>query len=196
MISLVLDSSNKELLVGLFKDNIKISLTNYKARQNQSELMIPEIDNILKKNNLNPKEINEIIVTNGPGSYTGIRIALTIAKIYAYSLNLPCYVVSSLNILTSNNFNKETICLINARSNRSYIGIYKGKEVILKDSIKTNEEVLSIISSYKDYLISGDLDYLNLKGINVDKALNMINLKDKNNLSIDNKNIKAVYLKD
>ena len=83
MLSLILDSANKELLVALYKDNIKLDETRYEARQKQSELMIPELDKIIKKNNINPKDVNEIIVTMGPGSYTGVRIALTIAKIYA-----------------------------------------------------------------------------------------------------------------
>ena len=99
MLSLVLDSANKELLVAIFKDEKRIDETRYEAWQRQSEFMLPELDRILKKNNVDPKSIDEIIVTVGPGSYTGVRIALTIAKIYAYTLNIPCYAIYSLAAL-------------------------------------------------------------------------------------------------
>jgi len=196
MYSLILDSSNKDLIVAIAKNKKIVDEITYEARQRQSEFMVKEISNLFDKNEFSPKDISDIIVTKGPGSYTGVRIALTIAKTYAYSLNIPCYLVSSLNILTSNNFRKKTICLIDARGNRSYIGIYKGKEAILEDRVMNNKDVLDLIIKYKNYEVSGDLDYLNLKGIKTNKTLNMIKLKNKANLVVNNKTIKAIYLKD
>ena len=95
MLSLILDSANKELGVAIAKDNEIIDEIKYDAWQKQSELMIPEIEKIFKRNSISPKDINEILVSQGPGSYTGVRIALTIAKVYAYALNLPIYAFSS-----------------------------------------------------------------------------------------------------
>ena len=108
MYSLLLDSADKYLGIGIALNNEIIDKVYFEAWQRQSELMVPELEKILKKNNIDPKSINEIIVTVGPGSYTGVRIALTIAKIYAYSLNIKCYAISSLNILM--NSNKPSIC--------------------------------------------------------------------------------------
>ena len=99
MYSLLLDSADKYLGIGIALNNEIIDKVYFEAWQRQSELMVPELEKIIKKNNIDPKSINEIIVTVGPGSYTGVRIALTIAKIYAYSLNIKCYAISSLNIL-------------------------------------------------------------------------------------------------
>ena len=110
MLSLILDSANKELGVAIAKDNEIIDEIKYDAWQKQSELMIPEIEKIFKRNSISPKDINEILVSQGPGSYTGVRIALTIAKVYAYALNLPIYAFSSLNILE--NPEKPSICLM------------------------------------------------------------------------------------
>ena len=126
MYSLLLDSADKYLGIGIALNNEIIDKVYFEAWQRQSELMVPELEKILKKNNIDPKSINEIIVTVGPGSYTGVRIALTIAKIYAYSLNIKCYAISSLNILM--NSNKPSICLMNARSNRSYFSDYDDKK--------------------------------------------------------------------
>ncbi|HKL72974.1 MAG TPA: tRNA (adenosine(37)-N6)-threonylcarbamoyltransferase complex dimerization subunit type 1 TsaB [Candidatus Onthovivens sp.] len=194
MYTLILESSNKLLLVALASDDKIIDEIKYDAWQKQSELMILEIDHILKRNKLEAKAISKIITTLGPGSYTGVRIALTIAKIYGYALNIPVYALSALNILKFDN--QPTICLLNARSNRSYIGVYQDDEVILKDQVYTNDEVLKYIEEHKDYQLSGDLEYLNLKGVDINISQNMLNLHSDNNLVKNILTLKAVYLKD
>ena len=206
MYTLLLDSSNKLLVVGLAKDNKVIDSIIYEAWQKQSEYMINEINNIFTRNNIDPKEVNEIIVTKGPGSYTGLRIALTIAKIYGYILNIPVYALSSLEILLdSKEDNINTICLMNARSSRSYIGIYSSnKEVLLEDKVLTNEEVKTLIKNNATYKVSGDISYLNLDLdntnyydlSNLDLLNNMLYLKDESNKVENILTLKAIYLKD
>lgn len=206
MYTLLLDSSNKLLVVGLAKDNKVIDYIIYEAWQKQSEYMINEINNIFTRNNIDPKEINGIIVTKGPGSYTGLRIALTIAKMYGYILNIPVYALSSLEILLdSKEDNINTICLMNARSSRSYIGIYSSnKEVLLEDKVLTNEEVKTLIKNNPTYKVSGDISYLNLDLdntnyydlSNLDLLNNMLYLKDESNKVENILTLKAIYLKD
>lgn len=194
MITLLLDSSNVELIVGIAKDNKLIDFVRYDAWQRQSELMINEINNLYIKNNIDPKSIDEIIVSNGPGSYTGLRIALTIAKIYGVSLSIPVYTLSSLMILQD--LNKVSICVMNARSNRSYIGIYNKKEIIMSDRVLKNEEVLDIINKNKDYSLCGDAEYLLGFNNRQDVLNNMLFLKDESNKVKDILTLKAIYLKD
>lgn len=195
MLSLLLDSANKKLLVALYSDDKKIDEIRYEARQRQSELMIPELDKILKNNNIDPKNIDEIIVTQGPGSYTGVRIALTIAKIYAMSLNIPCYALSSLAVLKDKT--KTSICLINARSNRSYFAVYEANgNALIQDKVLPNTEVIEYINSHKDFAVCGDTTYLGIEGQNEDISFNMMSLKNESN-KVDNiLTLKAVYLKD
>ena len=195
MLSLLLESANKELLVALYENDKKIDEICYEAWQRQSELMIPELNKILKRNSIDPKTIDEIVVTKGPGSYTGVRIALTIAKIYALSLEIPCYAVSSLGVLKDES--KTSICLINARSNRSYFGVYKTSgEVLIEDKVLPNKEVLEYIEAHKDFAVCGDVTYLGLINQDSDIAKNMMSLKNESN-KVDNiLTLKAVYLKD
>lgn len=193
MNSLLLDSTYKDLNVGL-AINGEVYETSYEAYQRQSELMIPEIDKILKVHNLKPKEINEILVTHGPGSYTGLRIALTIAKVYSYVVKCNCYSLSSLNVLMKENI--PSICLINARSNRSYIGVYNNSEVLLNDTIMTNDEVRKYIKDHGNYAVCGDTDYLGISGYKADLLKNMYLLKSEVNLVKDIYTLKATYLKD
>lgn len=195
MLSLLLDSADKKLLVALFKDDKKFDEISYEAWQRQSELMIPELKKILDRNKIDPKEINEIIVTLGPGSYTGVRIALTIAKVYALSLNIPCYAISSLAALKSNRGN--SICLINARSNRSYFAVYdENGKAIIQDKVLKNDEVINYINEHKDYHVCGDVTYLNIEGENNDLATSMYSLKSDDTLVENILSLKAVYLKD
>lgn len=194
MIVLLLDSTYKFLSVGLAKDNVLIDKIEYEAWQRQSEFMIQEIYNILKRNKLNADDVNEIVVTNGPGSYTGIRIALTIAKIFSMAKNISCYVLSSLKVLQHKD--KTSICLINARSNRSYVGIYKNNECIMEDKVMRNEEVMELINNNPSYTPIGDIEYLGLDSKTNDILSNMIRLKDEKYKVEDILKLKAVYLKD
>lgn len=195
MYSLYLDSANLDLNVGLVKDNKLIDYISYPANRKQSELMVGEIKNILERNNLKAKEIKEVVVTIGPGSYTGIRIALTIAKTLAFSLDVPLYPISTL--LSQKVKNKKTISLINARSNRSYIAIYDSDEtIILKDTIWTNEEVLSWYEKYPTFLISGDAKYLNLKSEKPNVLLGMLDARQATKKCDDIFLLKPIYLKD
>lgn len=194
MLSLLLDSANKDLCVGVAKDGKVIDKTVYGAWQRQSEYMVPEITKIFEKNGINPKDITEILVTEGPGSYTGVRIALTIAKVYAYVLSLPVYLFSSLQVISDSK--NISICLINAKSNRSYFAVYKGNEVLEKDQVLTNEQVKSYIQEHPDFKLCGELDYLGLDGYKADVLENMLLLKDETHKCENILKLKAVYLKD
>ena len=102
MITILLDSSNTNLSVGIAKDNLLLESISYEAWQQQSEYMIPELSKLLEKYGVNKDDIEEVVVAMGPGSYTGVRIAITIAKTIAVSLNTKLYPVSSLRVMIKN----------------------------------------------------------------------------------------------
>lgn len=159
---LILDSSNTDLSVGVSIDNKIIYKMSYEAWQRQSEFMIPEIEKAVKETGIELKDFDEILCGKGPGSYTGIRIALTIAKTISVMSGAKLKLISSLRMF--GNREKKFIALINARSARSYIGVYDHDQVILEDTILSNEEVKKYIFEHPDYEVYGDLNYLNLKG--------------------------------
>jgi len=194
MISLLLDSSNKNLSVGIGKNGKVLAFSEYEAWQQQSELMIPEIAKLVNDNGITFEQINNIVVAIGPGSYTGVRIAVTIAKIMAFILKAKLYTVSSLAVLAS--ATKPTICLVNARSNRSYFAVYEKDTVLIKDTILPNEEILDFIKANPEYLVSGDINYLGLNAITIDRFQNMLNLINKENEVNDLMSVKPHYLKD
>ena len=195
MYSLLLDSANRDLSVGLVKDGTIIDRISYQAWQSQSELMVKEIDTILKRNAVDAKNLSEVVVTIGPGSYTGIRIALTIAKTLAYSLNIKIFAISSL--IAQKAANLKTISVINARSNRSYVAIYDevGK-VLVEEKVWPNEELFEWINGNSDFVVSGDATYLGLEAHPSDVLSGMLKAR-LNTLPVDNVlTVKPVYLKD
>lgn len=193
MITILLDSSNTNLSVGIAKDGLLLDYVSYEAWQRQSEYMIPELNKLLENNNLSKEDIGDVAVAKGPGSYTGVRIAITIAKTIATALGIKLYAISSLAVLK--NYNKPSICLINARSNRSYIGVYEDNKVLLSDQIMKNDDVLDYIKSHPDYSICGDTSYLGIDGIAVNNLEQMISLKNDAE-AINPLSLKPVYMKE
>ena len=193
MYKVLLDSSNTKLSVGIARDNLLLESISYEAWQQQSEYMIPELNKLLEKYKVKNDEISAVMVAKGPGSYTGVRIAITIAKTMAVALGCKLYAVSSLRVQKDGK--NPSICLINARSGRSYIGVYEGNETLLEDQIMKNDEVLKYIADHPSYSVCGDVKYLGLEVKETNNVLEMLNLKealeDVNPLSL-----KPVYMKD
>ena len=197
MYRLLLDSSDINLLVGISKDD-KVVYRHFEyAWQRQSEYMIPEIEKALLNVGITLKDIDEVVVGIGPGSYTGVRIPLTIAKTLNAVNNINVVAISSLKMLGHND--EKYISLMNARSARSYIGIYNKGETVFEDGIIENAKLDEFIKGYLEegYLLKGNLAYLK-KDINVDDTMieNMLShaLKAKNVINVDG--LCPVYLKD
>lgn len=194
MYYLLLDSSNKYLSVGLSKDNVVVDKIFYEAWQRQSEVMINEIHNIMQRNNVSNKDLDGVVVGIGPGSYTGVRIAITIAKTIAYALKIKIYKVSSLSLLRDEN--RPTICLFNARSGRSYFGVYEGDKTLYEDDVLPNEIVQKYIDEHKDYLINGDAYLFEKESGKFDIIDNLAKGINEKNLVENIFSLNPIYLKD
>lgn len=194
MYSLLLDSSNTNLSVGICKNNQIIYQNSFSCWQRQSELMIPEIEKGLKEVSLSLLDFEEIVCAKGPGSYTGVRIALTIAKIISQMSGAKLILVSSL--MAMGNANKKFIALMNARSARSYIGIYDQGKVILEDTIKTNEEVKELIKEFSSFEVIGEGSYLGIETTLPNEVEGLLSWKELINPEEDVLKVKPVYLKD
>ncbi len=195
MLTLMLDSSNTDLSIGISKDYNIIYKTSFACWQRQSELMIPELEKALKETSLEINDFDEIVCSIGPGSYTGIRIALTIAKTIAVmneNIKLKC--VSSLRIFGGRD--KKFIALMNARSKRSYIGVYDKEKTVLEDRVLTNEEVLSFIKDHPEYEVIGEVEYLGLENNLPDVITSMNSLSEILPTTRDVLSVKPSYLKD
>lgn len=194
MLYLGIDTSDKYLFVCLYKDQTKLSYTCYEAWQRQSEYLVEEIEKAFLSSGVSKKDLEAVISSVGPGSYTGVRIGLTVAKTIAFSLNIPLYLVSSLEMLQD--FPKPCICLSNARSKRSYFGAYENGLPVVEDCIKTNDEVRSYIAEHPDYVLCGDLAYLGLEGRPYGPSDNFVRCMDEAHRCPQPHAARPIYLKD
>ena len=131
---LYIDTSSSYLNTALVDDNNLLASINEEFGQSLSEVVVPKIVSMFQENNIEPKDIDKIIVVNGPGSFTGIRIGITIAKVYAWSLNIPITTIDSLSAMAlSSKENKIHIPMINARRGYVYGAIYdEDNRILLK----------------------------------------------------------------
>ena len=96
MISLLLDTHNDKLTIIIYKDDKVLDMISKNDTKNHSEIFMPLLISLLEKNKMSVHDINEIIAIVGPGSFTGIRLGVTVAKTLAYTLNIPIKSLTSL----------------------------------------------------------------------------------------------------
>lgn len=101
MISLLIDTSNKPLSIAINEDNKCIAEINVNVKKTHSETLMKYLQDLFNYSNVNKHNIDRIIVARGPGSYTGVRIGVTVAKTLAFSLDVDLYSVSSLFVLAA-----------------------------------------------------------------------------------------------
>ena len=130
MYTLYIDTHFVNLVLAIFKDDdiiVKKSLdSNFISKDT-----IPLIKECLDECNLNVNDISEIIVISGPGSFTGVRIGIVIAKIFGYTLNINIKALSYLEAL-SLNYDKEVIIGVKDR-NGAFIGEFDSNHNLMKD---------------------------------------------------------------
>ena len=105
MLRLFLNTSNKYLYLCLMNDSDILSKVIMEGNNNHSEKLIDVLNEFLSSNNISVDDIKEIYVGRGPGSYTGVRIACTVAKVLAYSKNIKLFSFSSLDLMLSTKLN-------------------------------------------------------------------------------------------
>lgn len=126
---LYLDTTSSFLYTAILEDDKVIAEVKEDLGNNLSEYTLPRIEGMMKIKNISVDEIGKIIAVNGPGSFTGIRIGLTIAKTMAWAKNIPIIPISSLEAMAlSSDANYDYVVpAIDARRNYLYASIYDAK---------------------------------------------------------------------
>lgn len=190
MYTLGLDTAHLFLTIVLMDQDKVVDYYMQPCLKKQSESMIVEVDNLLKKHNLTVNDITKLVITSGPGSYTGVRIAMTFAKVLGSICDKEVYTLSTLQLYAGK---KECMVLLDARANRCYFAKYKDGQPIIKDCIKTNDEIREMLDC--DCIIKGDLHLFNREDNYQDIVNNFIDLKDQW-VKVDNIDLLTpVYLK-
>lgn len=170
MISLVMDTSNSYLAVGLFKDNMCLEAFQEKGSRRQSEKAIPTLKEVLDRHHIALKDVNEMIITSGPGSYTGVRVAMTIAKTLAAVSDVRIKSVSSLAAYAGMN---QALSVIDARGHKVFVGVYENGLPLIKEQVVTLEDFAQLRAEYEDFELVGEVGCLGLDEKECDLCANI-----------------------
>ena len=169
--------THDELITVALKNNDELFIKTQQSEYAHSVYTMPMIEDLFKENNLDIKDLDKIIVVNGPGSFTGIRIGLSIAKTIAYALNIKINTISSLTaLLVSNNTNDNKKAVI--EDNKGYyISVFDKDNNIIVEETYIEED------TYDYQLVENKLD--------INKIINYCNNMESENPHF----IKANYIK-
>jgi tRNA threonylcarbamoyladenosine biosynthesis protein TsaB len=179
MKTLVLDASSNILYISFYDNNKEIYLIKGEGRNNHSENLLQAVSAGLDQCNLRLSDFKKIIVGIGPGSYTGLRVALTVAKMFAWTLEIPLYTASSLDILASGYFNNDGIYAITSRAKKGHV--YGklleiksgGQNVIFDDCFLETEKFLKKIEGYNYFEVNSDNYRFNPLNLNIHPVSNL-----------------------
>lgn len=152
MISLFLDSSDKKAIIALLSGGKLIDSIIEENDNHLSEKFLPMIERIIAKNQLQIDNIDAIYVINGPGSFTGVRVGVTTAKVMAWGLKKRIIPISELALLATTLTNKKYIVpYIDARRNAVYAGIYdKNLNSVMADAYISIDNLMKKIDHIED----------------------------------------------
>lgn len=145
---LAIDTSSYVLGVAIVEEDRVIGEHITNLNKNHSVRAMPAVDSLMKDCEIKPETLDRIVVGRGPGSFTGVRIGVTLAKTLAWSLNVPLVGVSSLELLAANGrYFKGTISpIMDARRGQVYTGLYTW------DNMSVQTEVEDVNIALTDWL--------------------------------------------
>ena len=197
-----LDTSSNLLYTAILEDEVIIDEIKEKLEKDLSKRTLPKIKEMLLKNNISFDDIKKIIAVNGPGSFTGIRIGIAIAKTLAWAKNIPIIQISSLEAMAlSNNIENidYIVPIIDARRNFVFSTIYdnNNKQFILKEQYINLNTLYAVLDSITGNILFVTNDNIETKynKINYEPNISRIVKVTKNRLEINPHKIDANYLK-
>ena len=155
MICLFLDSSSEKLKVSLLKDDNIIYDKELITNNDHSSYLVPYVDEAFKINNIDFKDLDRIIVGIGPGSFTGTRISITVAKVYASSFDIEIFGISSLEMMIYGNDNYDYyVPVIEDKKDKLYYSIFdKEKKRIIDDKYSSLDDFYEDLNSYNGNIL-------------------------------------------
>lgn len=159
MKTLCMDSAHRHLILVLMEDGeIKASL-EMECWKRQSESLFPELMKLMEQVQWQSEDIDEVMITDGPGSYTGVRIAMSVAKVFCTMMRKPLYCISTLQLYAG--IEPNVLVMLDARSNRAYCALYDKGILHGEEQILTLDEIREVKET-KVVDIIGDCNLIGL----------------------------------
>lgn len=155
MISLFIDTSSSDVSIAIVKDNKILSNINKNIPNEHSIYTTSFLDKALNEAKITSDDIDKIMVVNGPGSFTGVRIGVTIAKVFSYLKKIDIVCISSLKMRAISIKHDNCLVLLDAKHDNYYIGLYdKDNNEIIKEQFNNKTKIIELIKKYNPICIS------------------------------------------
>lgn len=188
MKTLCLDTAYKNLTIVIIEDDKIIASYVKECFKKQSEEVFVILNKLFADYSLNPLDIDAICISKGPGSYTGVRIAMTIAKVLATIKDIDLYTISTLQLYASDIEN--ALVLMDARAKRAYVGYYD-KGIALKEDMVIEIDKIENVG----FNLILDAHLLNKEALAIDYAECFLKTKDMWKKEDDIAHLVPFYLK-
>lgn len=159
MKTLYIDTHSSKIEFVLFQDGSILDQIIEEPILQQSSAIMPCLQKLLLRNNTDVHDLADIIVVNGPGSFTGVRLGVTIAKTLAYTLNIPIRVMSSLLIKAVSNDAKGFHWFVEEEKNGYYLAKFNEIDELINDYIYIKKSEYEVFSLNRDIMVHVDIDY-------------------------------------
>ena len=194
MKTLVIDTCTNRIIVALADNSTIFSFCNEIIENQMSNVIMEKVEKCFQEANMKPTDVERVLVAVGPGSYTGIRIGVTIAKTCAWALKKEIIPISSLEVMVSG-YNEEKLLVpyIDARRNACFGAIYDNRlNQVLKDQYISMDDLKNELEDKEYIFVSDDkLVESNKPKIDIIKLIN----KHSNDKSVNPHSLNPVYLK-
>ena len=154
---LAFDTSSKALSLAILEDKQVLAETTINIKKNHSITLMPAIDFLMASLDWTPKDLDRIVVAEGPGSYTGLRIAVATAKTLAHTLNIELVGMSSLLALLPRQQEGLIVPLMDARRNNVYAGFYENAKPVMPEAHLSFAEVLEKVTDAEQVTFVGEV---------------------------------------
>ena len=183
MYTLFISTFDKLITIGLLKNGEVLDKKIKESDRNHSICVMPMIEEILSVNEITTSYLNEIIVVNGPGSFTGVRLGVTIAKTLAYTLDIPIKTITSLEAYAVSIESNDNKLITISDLKGKFIGYFNSNNEVLEEfKYLSNNE-------YKEYI--KDKKETELKEFNLESIYKYLKSIDSINPHIVN----PIYIK-
>lgn len=154
---LAFDTSSKALSLAILEDKQVLAETMINIKKNHSITLMPAIDFLMSSLDWTPKDLDRIVVAEGPGSYTGLRIAVATAKTLSHTLNIELVGMSSLLALVPRQQEGLFVPLMDARRNNVYAGFYENAKPVIPEAHLSFAEVLEKVTDAEQVTFVGEV---------------------------------------
>ena len=155
---LAFDTSSKALSVALLEEENRLAELTLTIKKNHSITLMPTIEFLMASIDWKPTDLDRIVVAEGPGSYTGLRIAVATAKTLAQTLKIDLVGVSSLLALVPEEIEGLAIPVMDARRNHVYAGFYQEDQLVYPEGHLSFEAVLKRAKGAEKVTFLGEVE--------------------------------------